>query len=153
MKRAARGLGAIAALVVLVLLALLAAAVLRYSTTAQSSAGQSLQAARASYAARAGIDWGLYQVLKGSWVGCSSAQTQTLDLRADTGMRVTVRCTGSGPIQEGESAPGVPRNVRIYQLESWACNGAAASCPDNAAATGLNYVERYRRTTAADVVP
>jgi hypothetical protein len=92
-------------------------------------------------------------VLKGSWVGCSSAQTQTLDLRADTGMRVTVRCTGSGVIQEGESSPGVPRNVRVYLLESWACNGSASSCPDDAAATGLHYVERYRRTTASDVAP
>ena len=46
-----------------------------------------------------------------------------------------------------------PRFVRVYQLESWACNGGASSCPDNSAATGLHYVERYRRTTVADVVP
>lgn len=147
-RLAQRGFGAIAAVAVLVLLAVLAATVVRLGSGRQASLAQDVQAARAQAAARAGVDWGLFQLLKGSWVGCSTAQSQTLDLRADTGMRVTVTCTGRS-YNEGETSPGVARVVRVYRLQSVACNGAT-SCPDNTAATGPQYVERAREVTVTD---
>lgn len=144
-----RGLGAVAAIVVVVLLALLAATVVRMAWSSQAGAAQSFEGARATQAARSGIEWGLYQLLKGAWAACSPARSQTLDLRADTGMRVMVSCTSSS-YQEGADTAGQPLTVRLYQLEAVACN--ASGCPDNAAAAGPLYVERLRRVTVSDCV-
>lgn len=147
-RRWQRGFGAIGAVVVLVMLAVLAATVVRLSSGSQAGLAQDLQAARAQAAVRAGLDWGLFQVLKGAWIGCTAAQSQTLDLSADTGMRVTVTCSGRS-YNEGESTAGVPKVVRVYRVQAVACNGSSA-CPDNTAATGAQYVERAREVSVTD---
>lgn len=144
---AARGLGAVAIIVVLVGLAALAAAIVRLGVGAGSLAAQDLSATRARAAAQAGLQWGLYQAFKGGWTTCAAA-SQTLDLVADTGMRVTVGCD-SRSYNEGESAPGTPRTVRVYTIDAVACNGGA-SCPDAAAAVRLGYVERRMQVHATD---
>jgi MSHA biogenesis protein MshP len=142
-----RGLGAIAVIMVLVLLSALAAAVVRLSQGSHTGLALDLGAARASAAARAGVDWGLFQAFKGSWTTCAGA-SQTLDLVADTGMHVTVTCNSSA-YNEGESAPGTPRVVRIYTLDAVACN-SGGTCPDAAAAARPGYVERRRQAHASD---
>ena len=141
------GFGVIAAIVVLVVLASLAAAVVRFGAVAQTTAAQAVLAARALQAARAGTEWGLYQAFKSSWTTCAGA-SQTLDLIADTGFRVTVICSSS-VFNEGETSPGVPRRVRLFTIDAIACN-AANTCPDNTRATTLGYVERRRQVQAAD---
>lgn len=140
----ARGLGVIAALVVLVLLSTLAAAVVRLTWTQQTTLAQDIDSARAFQGAYAGTQWGMYQALKGSWTTCAGA-TQTLDLRSSMGVRVTVSCT-SDVYNEGETTAGTgtPLTVRLYTITAVACNGAAATCPDNASVTRPNYVERMR---------
>lgn len=142
----ARGLGSIAVIVVLVLLATLAAAIVRVGGGLQSDQAQALLGTRAQQAARAGTDWGAWQALKGSWTSCSG-QSQTLDLRADTGMRVTVSCS-SLSYREGESAPGTPQTLRVTTLDAVACN-AVATCPDDTAAAQPGYIERRRHMTLA----
>jgi MSHA biogenesis protein MshP len=134
------GFGAIAAIVVLVVLASLAAAIVRIGGGAQVALAQDFNAARAWQAARAGTEWGVYQALKGSWTSCAS-QSQTLDLRSDTGMRVTVSCD-STLYNEGEASPGVAQTRRVYTVTALACN--AALCPDAAQAVQPGYVERRR---------
>lgn len=145
--RPARGLGAIAVVMVLVVMATLAAAVLRLSLQSHGSTQQDLQALRAGSAARAGLEYGLYQALKGSWTTCSGAST-TLDLNTDLGMRVTVTCNSTA-YNEGESAPGVAQSVRVYTLDAVACN-SGGSCPDASAATRESYVERRRQAHATN---
>ena len=145
-KSRQRGFGAIAAIFVLVVLAALAAAIVRFGSVAQSSIAQNLLSARASQAANAGTEWGLYQALKGSWTTCSGA-SQTLDLTASTSFRVTVSCD-SRSFNEGETEPSVPRVVRIYTIDAVACN--STSCPDNGAATGPTYIERRRQVQASN---
>ena len=135
------------AIVVLVVLAALAAAVVRFGAVAQATGAQNLLSARATQAARAGTEWGLYQAFKGSWTACS-ATSQTLDLSASTGFRVTVSCD-SRTFNEGESAPGTPRVVRIYTIDAVACSGSGA-CPDNSAASKPNYIERRQQVQASD---
>lgn len=142
----ARGLGAVAVIMVLVTLAGLAAAVLRLGQQSQITGTQDLLALRAASAARAGLEWGLYQAFKGSWTNCSNA-SQTLDLRTDLGMQVSVSCD-SRVYNEGESAPGVPQTVRVYTIDALACNSTA--CPDAAAAVRAGYVERRRQVQAVD---
>jgi MSHA biogenesis protein MshP len=141
----ARGFGALAAILVLVVLAGLAGAVLRLGQASQLALAQDVAGTRAAMAARAGLDWGLYQAFKGGWTTCAGT-SQTLDLRADFGVWVTVSCQ-SDTYREGETAPGTPRSLRVYTLDAVACNGAT-SCPDNTAATALSYVERRRQVQA-----
>lgn len=145
-RHAQQGLGAIAAIMVLVLLAAISAAVVRLSVTQQMGGAQELGAAKASQAARAGIEWGLYQAFKGSWTTCSGA-SQTLDLSSDLGMRVTVSCS-STLYNEGESIPGTPATVRVYTIDAVACN-STTSCPDATRVTGPTYVERRMQIHAS----
>ena len=147
MKKVQHGFGAIVAIVVLVVLASLAAAIVRFGGVAQATNAQNILSARVAQAARAGTEWGLYQAFKGSWTTCAGV-SQTLDLSASTGFRVTVSCSSS-TFYEGESAPGVARQVRIYTIDAVACNSSTV-CPDNSGATGPNYVERRRQVQAAD---
>ena len=142
-----RGMGSVAVIVVLVALAAMAAAVLRLGQQAASTATQDLLATRASAAARAGVEWGLYQAFKGSWTACVGA-SQNLDLVADTGMRVQVSCD-SKTWNEGETSPGVPRVLRVFTIDAVACN-SSSSCPDAAAAVRGGYVERRRQIQAVD---
>jgi MSHA biogenesis protein MshP len=142
-----QGFGAIAAIVVLVILAVLAAAIVSIGTAQQIGSAQDVMSARAWQAARAGNEWGLYQALKGTWTSCSSA-SQTLDLTADTGFRVTVSCD-SWQYNEGESVPGTPQTVRVYRITAVAC--PAAACPaSDASVAGPGYVERTRVVLATN---
>ena len=139
------GFGSIAILVVLVMLAALAAAIVRLSATAQSSSALDTLGARADQAARAGVEWGLYQAFKGSWTSCAGA-SQALDLRTDMGMMVTVTCS-SATYNEGESSPGVAKVLRVYTIDAIACN--SSSCPDNTRPAQGSYVERRRQVQGA----
>lgn len=142
-----RGIGALAVIVVLVGLSGLAAAVVRLGQQGQSGASQDMQAQRAAAAARSGIEWGLYQAFKGTWTACSNA-SQTLDLSATDAseMRVTVSCDMRS-FNEGETAPGVPRVVKVYTVDAVACNSssAATACPDASRVASPAYVERRRQ--------
>lgn len=145
-----QGLGVVAAIVVLVMLSSLAAAVVRLTWTQQLTAAQDVMGARAFQAANAGVEWGLFQALRGSWVGCTS-NSQTLDLQASMGYLVTVSCSSRSPaFVEGGDATGAARSVRVYTIDAVACNGST-SCPDNTRATTLTYVERRRQTKVTDI--
>ncbi len=150
-NRPQRGMGAIAVILVLVVLATIAAAVVRMGNQSQSQTSQALQGSRATAAARAGVEWGLYQAFHGSWTTCSSA-SQTLDLAADGGgLRVTVSCD-SRTYNEGQTAPGTPAVVRVFTIDAVACASrtATTACPDAGAATTLGYVERRRVVQAVN---
>lgn len=145
-----QGLGAIAAIVVLVMLSALAASILRMTWSTQLASANDIAAARADQAAQAGVEWGLYQVQRGSWQGCTTA-SQTLDLRAGLGMWVTVSC--SAPAQayvEGGNDQGAARSIRIYTVDAVACNGTA-SCPDADSIAHPGHVERRLQASVSDV--
>lgn len=142
-----RGLGAIAALVVLVLLASLAASIVRLGWTQQTTFAQDVDSSRAYQSAQAGMQWGLFQVFKGTWSACATP-TQTLDLRAQTGYMVTVTCAFDD-FNEGESSEGVNKSVRLYTLEATACTTSTA-CPDASRVPSPNYVERRMRVQVTD---
>ena len=138
MKIMQRGFGAIVAIIIVVILATISAGLVRLGTTQQATATQDVLSARAWQTARAGSEWGLYQVLGPSG---SCAPSTTLDLRATTGFSVTVSCSARS-FNEGETAPGVPLATTTYSIEAVACNSAA--CPDAALAATPGYVERKR---------
>lgn len=140
--RQAAGFGAVTALIILVLLSLLASAVVSLVQTQSWSTIADVGSARALAAARTGLQWGAYRVLKGGWA--CTASTQTLDLTADTGFFVRVTCRKQS-YNEGESAPGVPKVTWIYVVDAVACNNAA--CPASGASTDPAYVERALQLT------
>jgi MSHA biogenesis protein MshP len=146
-RRTPRGLGAVAVIVVLVLLAAVAAAVVRFGMQGQTMVQQDVQAMRATAAARAGIEWGLYQALKGSWSTCNG-DAQTLDLSAESGMRVAIYCN-SNVFNEGKDSSGADKTVRVFTIDATACN-SATMCPDATAAVRSGYVEARRQVQATN---
>lgn len=135
------GFGVIAALVIMVLLASLAAVVIRTSTGQQAASGQDITATYANQAARAGVEWGLYQALTSST--CNT--NQVLNFTTQNGFTVVVNCTQTN-FNEGVNATGAAIGKTIYVIDSIACN--AAACPNAAAAARGDYVERRRMATA-----
>lgn len=139
----AAGFAYIAAVVFLVVLAGFALAALRLADTAQATASQQVLGARAGQAARAGLEWAFYR-LKAPGANCDPVKSVTLtDFVTDTGFRVTLTCDVQA-YSEGQTPTAAPLVKNVFQLTATACNGTAAACPDNAAATGADYVERRR---------
>jgi len=146
------GFGAILAIVVLVILAALAAAIVKFGTTQALTSAQDIESARAWQAAKAGTEWGLFQALQAGGIWQTTAQcngtSQTLDLSAATGFRVTVTCQAAD-FNEGQQLAGItlsPLAVRTYTITAVACNSTV--CPDSTAAVTSGYVERMREVVA-----
>jgi MSHA biogenesis protein MshP len=146
--RSEQGLGAIAAIVILVILSSLAAAVTKMGWVEQTGFGQDFQGANASQAANAGVEWGMYQSLKGAWTDCTAQKTQNIDLHNSMGFLVTVTCD-SIDYKEGESSPGVAQSLRLFTINAVACT-SYASCPDATLAASATYVERKRQAQITD---
>jgi len=102
-----RGLGAITIIVVLVVLAGIAAAIVRLNAAAQTAATQELLAARAAQAARAGLQWGLYQAFKAHG-RVQRRKQHSGTSAAKAACAFTVSCS-STLYNEGESAPVLRR--------------------------------------------
>ena len=144
MKRQ-QGFGVVAAIAVLVLLASLAGGMVFYATNQGVTSAIGVMAARAWQAAKSGSEWGLYQALRGSWQTCNG-DSSTLDMQAEAGVNVTVTCQ-SNLYNEGETAPGVARELRVFEIRAVACS--AATCPATGdAAAAATYVERSRLVIA-----
>lgn len=144
MKRTGQsGFAYIAAVVLLVVVAGICVAMLRMTGTQQATVDSALLGARASLAARGGIEWGFYQLREGN---CAESTTLA-DFAADSGFQVTVRCTKK-PFNEGEDSTGAPVVKEMVQLEAVACNGGTL-CPseDEQVLASPGYVERRRVAT------
>lgn len=142
-----RGFTMVSAIFILVVLALLGAAIVTVSTSQQLGSTSDLLGTRAYAAARAGIEWGLYQVnSSNSWSSTTpntrtcptSPTTFALPATASTlsGFTVTVTCT-----PYPDAANGGPT---VYQIDAVACNVPVGSCPGT---LGRTYVERRMRVS------
>lgn len=135
MHKVQRGFSLVSAIFLLVVIAALGTFAVTLSTTQHQSAALDVMGARAYQAARAGIEWGAYQVLQGG--GACAANT---NMPAGTlggtlnGFAVNVACTSTPPYTEAT----LP--VTIYQLTSTATQGTVAT---------PNYVEREMAVTIA----
>lgn len=124
----------IMALFIIVSLAAIGAYLLTVSNVQVETGVMDEQGARAYQAARAGLEWGAYQVLRNS-----SCPVGTTSISLPSGFRAEVTCTPFAPETEG----GTP--VSTYRVTSTGCN--AASC---AGAAGPGYVERQLQLTLAN---
>jgi len=143
-----RGFAIVAAIFILVVLAALGAFILSVSSSQQLGSALDVQGARAYQAARAGIEWGLYQVqatpaynfsygtppttvgaVDGNLRSCASASGSF----ALFGFTVTVECAPFADTQGGPTA---------FRLRSTACSQPHnGRCP-NTTNPGQFYVER-----------
>jgi len=141
--RSAGGFAYVATIVFLIVLASLAAAAARLSTTEQATVDQAVLGARAGQAARAGIEWGLYQLRSQK---CDISNNLT-DFVSGSGFRVTVGCS-SQTYNDGQKLDSggnlVPFKKTLYTLTAIACNGSTTTCPDDGSAAARDYVERKR---------
>lgn len=130
----ARGFALILALFLIVSLAAIGGYMLTVSNAQVEAGIMDEQGARAYQAARAGLEWGAYQVLRTS--NCPPGPT---NLPFAAGFRASVTCTAFLPETEG----GVLINT--FRITSTGCNDAA--CPGTAVP---GYVERQLQLTVAN---
>ena len=144
-ERGARGFVLVLAVFMLVTLASIGAYLLTVSTLQVQTAAQDELGVRAYQSARAGIDWGAYQILRAPAqafaTACAAGSTsQTIALAGGlTGFSVTVSCQAGAAQTEGAAS------YRAYAITATGCNQAA--CPG---APGATYVERQLKITLAN---
>lgn len=126
---AARGFALLSAIFLLVVLAALGGFMMHFSTMQHSSSAQDVNGSRAYQAARAGMEWGAYQVIHNSTaIACDGVTILTLAPLAGSLANFTVNVTCAKDV----ATEGVtPRE--FYQIISTASLGTSGS---------PNYVER-----------
>jgi len=155
------GFSIIAAIFLLVVLALLGAFIVSVTGMQQSSGQLDVLGVRAYQSARAGMEWGAWQVLDpGNTLNGAGPNTcpaavmpscpaspQNLPPLAGSlsGFTVTVTCAQTANTTEGN------RNVRVFQIVATACNQpSAGSCPNVPPPVPTNgYVERQVQASLA----
>jgi MSHA biogenesis protein MshP len=115
MKARQQGFAIITAVFLIVVLSLLGAMIVSLSTTQQVGSARDLLGSRAYFAARAGIEWGSYQVLQSG--ACAASSTLPALTGSAGGFTVTVSCSASGPFDEAGTT------VRVYRITSTASTG------------------------------
>ena len=150
------GFSVVAAIFLLVVLAILAVIIASVTGLQQASSQLDILGARAYQAARAGMEWGAYQVLDpnnnlnalncdggvGAPPNMSACPVSPTNLTGLSGslapFTVTVTCAMTADTTEGN------RNVRTFTITATACN-QAGPCP--AAPASAEYVERQIQAT------
>lgn len=134
-----RGFTMVTAIFILVVMVALAAAITMISTSQQLGSAMDIQGAKAYQAARAGIEWGVYQRNRGG--SCAASTSFTLAPATLSDFTITVTC------ETFTDASGGPT---VYRITSSACNrpGSGGTCPNtDAGGPGANYVERRLQVT------
>jgi MSHA biogenesis protein MshP len=111
----AGGFAIMSAIFLLVVLSLLGAMIVSLSSTQQVGQARDLLGSRAYFAARAGLEWGVYRVLRNS--SCVASSTVPALAGSAEGFAIVVSCAASGPFDEGGNT------VMVYQLTSTATRG------------------------------
>ena len=136
-----RGFAIISAVFLLVVLAAIGVAMVTFSTAQHTASGQDVMGARAYQAARAGVEWALYQRLNPqvsspnvspAYCSASSAAgtsvTNSFAMPANTSLSpftVTVQCTAT-------ANANVPASnlIVVRTITAWACTQpAGGACP------------------------
>ncbi len=139
--RRQRGLSLVTAIFLMVVLAMLGAFMVSVTSMQQSSSVLDVQGVRAYEAARAGVEWGAWQVLdpndaigSAALPTCPASPTNLTPAGTLSSFTVTVTCSATATT-EGN------RNVGTYLIVATACNQpSGGSCP-NATPSG-GYLER-----------
>ena len=149
LRRVANGFVLPSAIFLLVILAALAAYLVNISTTQHTTSAQDVQGTRALHAARAGIEWGLFQVMDpanatvaamvppygtgaAAWPNMPACAAGAFTIE---GFNVSVTCTPYDYTERGNN-----NRIRIYQLVATASIGTVGT---------THYVERQVTATVS----
>lgn len=140
-----RGFSLISAIFLLVVLAGLGTAIVNVATVQHKSSAFDIQGARAYQAARAGIEWALYQTLVAGAGYCNGpgAATNSFQLPAGTTLSeftVTVTCTPT--IYDTTTTIRVPNTIIAREITATACNQPTGGTTCPGATPDDNYVQR-----------
>lgn len=135
-----QGFTLVSAIFLLVIIALLAATAVSLSVSQQQTSTQDLAGSRAYQAARAGVEWGVFQLLRNpTGINCAEAgAANVVAMPAGTtfaGFTVSVECSRHGAATESGT-----------QTETFSLVSTARS---NAAAGTATFVERQLTATVA----
>lgn len=130
--KTSKGFALASAVFLIVVLAILGAAMVYISTVSHATSAMDEESARAYQAAKAGVEWGVYQeMINHSCVASTSIAPPAPTLSEFT---VTVNCAST---TNGNANPP----VTIYRVTSTACNHPNAGiCPGISGS--MDYVER-----------
>lgn len=118
-----RGFSIVTAIFLLVVMSALGAYMLTFSSVQQTNSTLDLQGSRAYQAARAGIEFGLYEVTRRGV--CTAAATPVTLAGTLSAFTVAVGCTSYAYTEAG-------RAVTVYQITSTAAQaGASAGSPNS----------------------
>jgi MSHA biogenesis protein MshP len=124
---------------VVVFATILATALVTISSSHHVGFGLDIQGVRAYYAARAGLEWGMYHVLRPGFGDCAGVHNKSVDFSGNlSGFRATLTCQASVHNEGGV-------NVNMYAITATACN--ASDCTAGSAAP--DYVNRQLRATVS----
>jgi MSHA biogenesis protein MshP len=143
-----KGFSLVAAIFLLVVLALMGALIASVTGMTQASSQLDLQGVRAYHAARAGMEWGVHQVLDPhnaepscAIKNCPASPTNLNSLGGSLSpFTVTVTCNVVANTTEAN------RNIRVFQIVATACN-QGGSCPSASPTHG--YVSREVQATVS----
>lgn len=129
------GFSVISAIFLLVVLSALAAFIVNISSGQHVAAAADIRGASAYQAARAGVEWGAYQVLEpnGAVTAGLLACPATTTFTPFAGFSTTVSCVSSNHSENGNS-------IGVYKFRSTATAGTSGT---------INYVERVLDVTVA----
>lgn len=140
-RRRVRGFATVVVIALLLMLGVLGASLAVISNTQQI--GQALDASgvKAYHAARAGLEWAMYNVIRTGGSGCAAVNGASFAFGGNlAGFRVSTSCA-----QTVHEEVTFPAGVTMYALTATACNDAA--CPSASAPPPAFYVERQLRVT------
>ncbi|MCD2343106.1 agglutinin biogenesis protein MshP [Ideonella azotifigens] len=142
-EAAQRGFTMVTMIFVLVILAALGTALAALSQRQALGSAMDLNSARAMQAARAGLEWGAWQVMRNPAAPAAApacpATTSFVPGGTLSGFTVTIVCSRtptSGTVSDGAT------NLAFYQLTATACNlPSGGACPATGTPNAV-YVER-----------
>ncbi|MCX7095380.1 MAG: hypothetical protein NTY50_18295 [Methylobacter sp.] len=136
MKKHQRGFSLVSAIFLLVIIAALGLFTVTISTTQQQSSAIDVLGSRAYQAAKAGIEWSIYQITNPTIRATCATLVQPI-MPAGTQLSaftVVVNCSSTGPYLDGTA------NFSVYELTSTATTAGAV-------VGSLGYLERQVRVT------
>jgi MSHA biogenesis protein MshP len=147
-RRVAGGFTMVSALFILVVLAALGAALAKVSLRQHLGSAAEIEAARAYQGAKAGLEWGAFQVLRNPAPPAAApacfAATSFNPPGGLSNFTVTVSCTrtpASGTVADGATA------LAFYQLVANACNAPSGGACPAGGTPRTTYVERQLSST------
>jgi MSHA biogenesis protein MshP len=138
-ERRAAGFTLVSVLFIIVVLAALGAAIASVSTRQHLGSAAEVDSARALQAARAGLEWAAFQVLRNPAPPAAAPScfgTASFTVSGLTNYTITVSCSQTAGT-DGSTA------LAFYQLTATACNApSSGACPNTGANPSNTYVER-----------